>query len=159
MWEIRSGREEDVDAVLALEQETENAPHWARREYAGIFTKMEGDEPMLRRMFVATSQDGIVGFSVGIVRGLWGRTGDRSGELESVAVAVRVRRSGIGRALCVAVLQWCRAQGGTEVELEVRSVSQGAVRLYRSLGFEAVGVRRRYYTQPEDDALLMRVRL
>ena len=78
------------------------------------------------------------------------------GELESVAVAVAERRRGLGRAMCEAVLEWCEAQGAAEVELEVRAGSEGAIRMYRRLGFEPEGIRRRYYTQPTEDAVLMR---
>ena len=40
--------------------------------------------------------------------------------------------------------------------LEVRESNQAAIELYRSLGFVAVGTRRNYYSQPLEDALLLR---
>ncbi len=70
-----------------------------------------------------------------------------------------MRRSGIGRALCAAVLDWCRLQAATEIVLEVRAASAGAIALYSSLGFAEIGSRPRYYHDPEDDALLMRLPL
>jgi ribosomal-protein-alanine N-acetyltransferase len=80
-------------------------------------------------------------------------------ELESVAVAPSARRSGIGRALCARVLDWCRNHGATEVMLEVRASSAGAIALYLGLGFIAAGRRPRYYCDPEDDAVVMRLSL
>jgi ribosomal-protein-alanine N-acetyltransferase len=64
-----------------------------------------------------------------------------------------------GRALCAAVLEWCRARGADAVELEVRAGSLGAIALYRQLRFIEVGRRSAYYRNPEDDAVLMRAAL
>ena len=98
----------------------------------------------------------VLGFAVGKVVGAGA---DAVGELESVAVMGSARRMGAGRALCGAVVEWCREQGAVAVELEVRVGSGGAIALYKGLGFAAVGVRRAYYRDPADDALLMRLEL
>jgi ribosomal-protein-alanine N-acetyltransferase len=81
------------------------------------------------------------------------------GELESVAVADAARRMGVGSALCRAVREWCEQQGAGAIELEVRSASVGAVALYERLGFVRFGRRARYYRNPVDDALLLRLEL
>jgi len=83
----------------------------------------------------------------------------RIAELESVVVSASARRSGIGRALCRAVLDWCRTNGASEVVLEVRASSAAAVALYASLGFTTTARRPCYYQDPADDALLMRLPL
>jgi ribosomal-protein-alanine N-acetyltransferase len=57
------------------------------------------------------------------------------------------------------VIDWCRAQGAEAVELEVRASSAGAIALYAGLGFVGVGRRPKYYSGPEDDAVLMRLEL
>jgi ribosomal-protein-alanine N-acetyltransferase len=97
--------------------------------------------------------EGLLGFAVGVVH----PAGDA--ELESIAVAEGARRCGIGEALCLAVANWCVAQGATELLLEVRASSAGAIALYAKAGFAAVGRRARYYSQPEDDAVVMRLGL
>lgn len=76
-------------------------------------------------------------------------------ELESVAVAERVRRKGVGRALCRAAMEWAQGRAAEVIELEVRASSMGALALYRSLGFRETGVRRGYYRDPMEDAVLM----
>jgi [ribosomal protein S18]-alanine N-acetyltransferase len=92
------------------------------------------------------------GFAVGkVVAGV--------GELESVVVVAGARRRGVGRALCGAVVEWCRDLGAGEVELEVRAESLGARRMYEELGFVEVGRRVSYYDGPVDDAVLMRLEL
>lgn len=146
---VREARREDVEAVVAIERAIEEAPHWAEVEYAGIVDGVG----VRRRLVVAERVEAqLVGFAVGKVVGL---EGDVVGELESIAVTREARRGGVGKVLCEAVLEWCEEQGAKVVELEVRSRSEGAIGLYRGLGFVSVGLRRGYYRGPVDDAVLM----
>jgi len=149
---IRQATAQDISAVVALERETAGAPHWAAAEYAVMVE--ESADPFARRLLVVaeSSDKDMVGLAVGKVAGVGA---DAFGEIESVAVATRARRAGVGRALCEAVLEWCRKEGAQAIELEVRSASEAAIALYRQLGFEAVGMRRSYYRDPVDDAILM----
>lgn len=150
--------------MLALEREIAEAPHWSRRDYAAIFEVAGSDEGgesnvgVVRCLFTVWVEGDLRGFSVGSVWRGWSVEGAEAlprGELESVAVAEAARRKGIGQALCVAVLDWCREQGAERVELEVRAGSEGARMLYRELGFRETGRRRSYYSDPVEDALLM----
>jgi ribosomal-protein-alanine N-acetyltransferase len=111
---------------------------------------------MRRCFFVAEVEGRLLGFSVGKVIGLGAGA---VAELESVAVDGSVRRLGVGRALCEAVVSCCRAQGAEALELEVRAGSDGAIALYTSLGFSATGRRGGYYLEPVEDAVLMRLNL
>lgn len=150
---VRRGDAADVETVIALEWATERAPHWPRAAYEAVVN--EADR---RCLFVAEIDGEVVGFAVGAV-GSGPHSGGREGEIESVAVAERARRAGTGRRLCEAILAWCGAQGATEVALEVRAGSADAIALYAGLGFVRVGTRPRYYQQPEEDAVLMRMKL
>jgi ribosomal-protein-alanine N-acetyltransferase len=160
---VRVGNAADLEAVVALERGVAEAPHWTEVEYGGIVAQQSGG--VRRRLFVAEVEDRLVGFSVGK---LIGAESDCVGELESVVVDGGARRCGVGRALCEAVVKWCRSEGAGEMELEVRAGSAGAIALYDGLGFVAVGRRRGYYPgicgQGHDqgqaeDALLMRLEL
>jgi [ribosomal protein S18]-alanine N-acetyltransferase len=104
-------------------------------------------------LFVAEMDGAVVGFAVGKAV-----PASEVGELESVAVLPDVRRTGVGRALCDVVIVWCREQRVASVELEVRSASDGARRLYERAGFVVEGVRKGYYSKPTDDAVLMRLK-
>jgi ribosomal-protein-alanine N-acetyltransferase len=148
--EMRHAVASDLDAILALERATDNAPHWPPSAYEAIL------EPTTQQrcLIVAHTSGSLAGFAVGLLH-----PDERLAELESVAVAANARRAGIGRALCSAVLDWCRSQGTTEVVLEVRATSAGAIALYTALGFTQTGRRWRYYHDPEDDALAMRLQL
>ena len=151
---VRAAGVADLDAVVALERSVAEAPHWGAAEYAAIVAS--GDEGVRRCLFVAEVDGRVIGFAVGKAVG----SGPEGlGELESVAVNVAVRRLGVGRTLCGAVVAWCREVGSAVVELEVRAASSGAIALYEGLGFGVVGRRPGYYRDPADDALLMRLGL
>jgi ribosomal-protein-alanine N-acetyltransferase len=79
-------------------------------------------------------------------------------ENQNVAVDPRWRRRSIARRLLEQVLDEARQAAVTCALLEVRSGNEAAITLYRDLGFEANGLRPRYYDDGED-ALLMELRL
>jgi ribosomal-protein-alanine N-acetyltransferase len=149
---LRPGALQDLEAIVALERASPEAPHWASAVYEAMLGPHH-PEAVERRLLVAQAPRGLAGFAVASCHA------DGCGELESVVVNANSRRAGIGRALCAAALDWCRSRGANSVELEVRAGSLGAIALYRQLGFIEVGRRRGYYWDPEEDALLMRAPL
>jgi ribosomal-protein-alanine N-acetyltransferase len=147
--QVRVGGAADLARIVALERAVAEAPHWSEGEYRTIVTGSQEDAHVggggvgVRRcLFVAEREVRLVGFAVGKVMGT-GR--DCLAELESVVVDAGVRRGGVGRALCEAVLDWCRGEGAVAMELEVRAGSAGAIALYGELGLVAVGRRPAYY--------------
>ena len=80
-----------------------------------------------------------------------------AGEAHIVTVAVREsrRRLGIGERLLIATIELAREAGQDAVTLEVRKSNEGAQRLYEKYGFQRVGLRVRYYTDNNEDAVLM----
>ena len=149
-FHLRHAVASDLDAILELERATDLAPHWPPAAYADI---LETISPQ-RCLFIAVKDSSLAGFAVGL---LHSPASNRIAELESVAVSANARRAGIGRALCQAIFDWCCSQGASEVILEVRANSAAAVALYTSLGFTLSTRRPRYYRDPEDDALLLRL--
>jgi ribosomal-protein-alanine N-acetyltransferase len=79
--------------------------------------------------------------------------------LEIIAVDPRVQRRGLARKLFDELVYQLGQAGITEVVLEVRESNQPALELYRSLGFVETGRRPRYYIDPVEDAVLMRLEL
>ncbi len=143
---VRHATSADLPGILEIERACETAPHWTEAEYASIL-KGSG----VPRCFLVGERDGrLVGFAVA-------KAAAGEGELESIAVDPGARRLGVGLALCEQVLAWCRQAGAESVDLEVRSGSTGAIRLYYRLGFCRVGIRRGYYHSPDEDACLMRL--
>jgi ribosomal-protein-alanine N-acetyltransferase len=155
-FHVRVAEVGDLAEVVALERGIAEAPHWAETEYAAIVSDEKGEGAIRRCFFVVEAEGRLVGFAVGKVIGS-GKGG--IGEVESVAVAAAARRGGAGRALCAAIVEWCKGLEATAVELEVRVGSAGAIALYTGLGFVAAGRRGWYYKDPAEDALLMRLDL
>jgi [ribosomal protein S18]-alanine N-acetyltransferase len=78
----------------------------------------------------------------------------------NLCVAETYRCRGVGKGLLGALIERAGAAGMGEAFLEVRPSNTAAIRLYQSLGFEQVGMRRGYYQAPggrEDAVVLKRV--
>lgn len=77
------------------------------------------------------------------------------GEIQRIAVDPVFRRRGVGRKLMEAMATFGRMKGVREVALEVRESNEGARKLYESYGFKQEAVRRGYYHNPTEDAIIM----
>ena len=77
------------------------------------------------------------------------------GYVDNIAVEERFRRRGVARALMEAVFASAEELELSFLSLEVRASNLPAIALYRSFGFEQVGLRRGYYDHPKEDALIM----
>ena len=75
--------------------------------------------------------------------------------LMNVAVQASMRRRGVGRALVAEAIRHGLTQAATRAVLEVRASNESAQSLYQSLGFVEFSRRRRYYSHPDEDAVLM----
>lgn len=75
--------------------------------------------------------------------------------INNLAVAPLRRRGGVGSALLVHILQEGAALGAQRATLEVRRSNDVARALYERFGFSVAGVRRGYYTNPPEDALIL----
>lgn len=141
--EIRSARTEDAAEIARVAKRT-MPEAWSedalravleRPEYRGLVAGI-GDQP-----------DRIVGYAIGR------RVLDEI-EIQSIAVEPEWRRSGLGRKLVEWMLARARSEGAVRAALEVRRSNAAARLLYEGLGFQAEGVRPRYYSDG-DDALLL----
>ncbi|MEA2006238.1 MAG: ribosomal protein S18-alanine N-acetyltransferase [Acidobacteriota bacterium] len=80
-------------------------------------------------------------------------------QISNVAIHPDFRRMGIGRSVLEEVLSHVKKQGVQFVVLEVRPSNFVARSLYNKLGFKVIGIRKNYYHQPNEDALVMRKNL
>lgn len=85
--------------------------------------------------------------------GLWCMMGE--GHIVTIAVRPEHRRQGIGEVLLVAALEAALEASQDEVTLEYRISNHAARAMYDKYGFSKVGVRARYYTDNQEDAVLM----
>jgi ribosomal-protein-alanine N-acetyltransferase len=127
---VRRMTERDAAAVWAVQRACPEAAQWAAVEADG------------RTVWVAEVDGEVAGFAV------WQELPGGEAELLNLAVAERARRQGAGRAL-VEVMR------GRRLWLEVRLSNERAIRFYESLGFERRGLRRDYYRDPSEDAVVM----
>ena len=75
--------------------------------------------------------------------------------LSNVAIHPDHRRKGLGRMLLVRLLEQAIARGAARATLEVRRSNEAGLSLYGSFGFEVIGVRKNYYSDENEDALVM----
>ncbi len=75
--------------------------------------------------------------------------------INSLAVGDAFRRRGLARHLLIAVLREAASAGAKSATLEVRRSNEAARALYEGLGFHVDAVRRDYYQQPREDALIL----
>ena len=77
------------------------------------------------------------------------------GEIVRVGVAEHNRRQGIGRALLNCAEELLKLKGGERLLLDVRESNAAAIALYKKQGFSEDGIRKKFYTDPVEDAILM----
>ena len=138
---IRRMTLKDVDGVYAIEASSFPKP-WKREDFVREMTANT-----CARYLVAEAKDGIVGFA-----GAWIVLDEA--HITNIAVAEASRGKGIGRLLTEGLMQYASNLGVTYMTLEVRRSNVRAQRLYQSVGFEYVGVRKRYYEDNGEDAFL-----
>ena len=77
------------------------------------------------------------------------------GHVTTIAVDPAWHRHKVGSRLLLAISREAIRRGGTSLTLEVRLANKGAQSLYRRFGFRPVGVRKNYYAETKEDALVM----
>ena len=82
-----------------------------------------------------------------------------SSELGNIAVHPEFQGRGIGARLLEHNLSVCRGRDVAAVFLEVRASNHRAIELYQRYGFCGIGLRKRYYSRPVEDALIMKLEL
>ena len=143
---LRPMREDDLDAVLAIEQRAYAFP-WTR----GIFRDcLRADYPA----WVLQRDGELIGYAVLSI------AADEAHVL-NVCAAPEVQGEGHGRRLLRALLQVARGRGAQRLFLEVRPSNAAALALYRAECFNEIGRRPRYYPaiQGREDAIVMAMEL
>jgi len=148
---IRRMAAADLDRVIAIAASLRQSPQWPRAAYVAAL-----DPEAVPRRIALVAEDATTGQVAGFAVA---RLTPPEGELETIAVAAEFQRRGEARQLFLALADEMRGERVRDVLLEVRESNQQALGLYRALGFVEVGRRPRYYADPVEDAVLMRLRL
>ncbi|HEX2716215.1 MAG TPA: ribosomal protein S18-alanine N-acetyltransferase [Gemmatimonadaceae bacterium] len=142
---LRDAVADDLPRLVEIERASFSDP-WS----ATAFRSALREERV--QLLVATEASVVVGYAV-----WWCVAGEV--ELANVAVAPEARGRGIGGLLLDTAVERGRDEGCEWMHLEVRESNLAGRALYSSRGFSIVGRRRRYYSHPVEDALLLRAHL
>lgn len=132
----------DVDAVAELERATFTMP-WSAATFRGLLRRRD-----VSALVAYTDAGELAGYAVG-----WGVYDQ--GELANLCVVPERFGSGLGDRLLTGVIEQLAARDVTQLFLEVRASNARAQRFYLRHGFREVGRRRRYYVEPDEDALVL----
>ena len=133
----------DLSAIEEIERAAYPTP-WSRSMFAGELAKPAS--------ICLGAFDGETGALLGYL--IISRYVD-AWHVMNLAVAPAQRRRGIASALLERLFQLTAAQGERGYTLEVRISNEGAIKLYERAGFRSRGIRRGYYTDNREDALIM----
>lgn len=136
-------RRRHLRAVLRIEAQVYPRP-WTLGLYLGELALPEQQ----RIYLVARSAGNVVGHA-----GLMFAATD--GHVTTIAVDPAWQRRGIGAHLLLALVEQAIEHGARDLTLEVRSSNAAAQALYRRFGFHEAGVRKGYYQEDGEDALIM----
>lgn len=130
-----------IEEIARLEKDCFSSP-WSED---GLKSELNND---FARFYVAFSGDKIAGYigSHNILGEVY---------ITNVAVFSEFRRTGVGKALVVFLVEEMKNENAEFVTLEVRKTNHNAISLYEKCGFEKVGERKNFYEKPIEDAILM----
>jgi ribosomal-protein-alanine N-acetyltransferase len=131
-----------VRSVVAIEDRIFTRPWSAALYYSELA------QPSTRRYFVAVADGEVIGY-IGCMLVVG------EGHITTVGVAPEWHRRSIGTRLMLHLVRDVRAQGATALTLEVRVTNTGAQELYRRFGFAPAGIRKNYYADVNEDAIVM----
>jgi ribosomal-protein-alanine N-acetyltransferase len=140
---IRTLRPADLDDVMLIERKSFSTP-WTEATFRGLMRRPSA------ALVVAELDDAVVGYLV-----MWFVA--KEAEIGDIAVLPELRRQGIGRALLQRAIEEARSRLASGIVLEVRASNEGARLMYGEAGFMVVGSRPEYYTEPPEDAYVMRL--
>lgn len=143
---MRLMREEDLDVVAEIEKASFPTP-WSREIYREELT-----ENNFAHYYVIENERGVVGFI-----GAWIIFDEI--QVTNFAVLPSERTRGYGHMLFQYLINKALLKGGRLMSLEVRESNIAAQKLYQSFGLKKAGIRKRYYTDNNEDAIVMWVEL
>lgn len=145
--EVRDLDIRDIDVLMALEEEIFQEEAWKRKSF-------ESELANPNNLYIGFFNGELVGYA-----GLSTVPASFSSDIQTIAVRPSQQSKGLGRDLMNRLIAKAKALGSEQVFLEVRSDNDKAIQLYKSLGFDQIDIRKRYYQPSGTDALVMRLRI
>ena len=141
MIHFRTLLPEDAEGVARVERESFPTP-WSREDF---WREASND---FACYIVALDDMEIIGFA-----GCW--ISFEEAQVTNIALTSAQRGRGLGKVLMAKLMRAAAERGAERMTLEVRPSNTPALRLYEGLGFAAIGVRKKYYQDNDEDAILM----
>jgi ribosomal-protein-alanine N-acetyltransferase len=139
---FRSMTLDDIDDILQIERESFTAP------WSGEAFRTELTHNKFARYMVMELSGQIIGYG-----GMWLIMDEA--HVTNIAVRAAYRGKGLGERLLRELMRTAAWMGALRMTLEVRVSNEVAKNLYRKLGFSGSGIRPRYYSDNQEDALIM----
>ena len=131
-----------LEEILAIENESFTSP-WSRTSFVDAF-----NSDTVNIFALLDNNSHVIGFACLLLI-------DFEAELLNIAVKPDSRNKGYGHALMEHVDKYCTERNVETAYLEIRQSNISAKRLYNKFGFTEIGVRKKYYSSPVEDAILM----
>lgn len=138
---VRKMLPDDLVQVAEIEKQCFSEP-WSKDGFA---SSLKSSDTLY---LAALEEEQVVGYC-GLLRSF------EEADITNVAVRADRRNQGIARKLLESLMEHGRSQGIERFTLEVRVSNQAAIHLYESLGFVSVGIRKKFYSRPTEDAMIM----
>lgn len=135
-------KKEHIKEVLSIEALSFSIP-WPEEALT-----LEVEHNQLARYLVVLEDEKVIAYG-----GMWFILGEA--HITNIAVHPSYRGKGKGRLLVTALIELASREGIQELTLEVRKSNKVAISLYESFGFESLGVRKGFYSDNKEDALIM----
>ncbi|MCM3569902.1 ribosomal protein S18-alanine N-acetyltransferase [Neobacillus mesonae] len=143
---FRYMREEDIDQVLEVEHASFTLP-WSREAF---YNELHNNKFAV--YIVLEHEQKVIGYC-----GVWIVIDEA--HVTNVAILPEYRGKKLGDAMMRELIDVSRQMGAKSMTLEVRVTNHIAQSLYRKMGFQNGGIRRNYYSDNQEDALVMWVNL
>lgn len=134
---------EDLDEVLDIEVQAFTTP-WSRNSF--LYELLENERAVY--LTAKNEFDRVMGYV-----GMWFVFDE--GHITNLAIHPQFRRRGVARRLMLELFAVAKEKKVRYLTLEVRRTNSAAQELYQKLGFVHMGVRRKYYLDNNEDALIM----
>ena len=132
---------QDLPEVARLERESFSEP-WSEKALADSLA-------LDYYIFLTAKEDGKLAGYLGMYMA------GEEGNITNIAVVEKVRRRGAARMLLEQLFSVAQGYGLRDITLEVRESNEPALLLYEGMGFQRVGVRKNFYRDPRENAVLM----
>ena len=140
---IRKMTLEDVEAVVQIEQECFSLP-WSEKSFVDSISRED-------TIFLVCEDTSVITGYMGLYISF------DEASVTNVAVSPDFRKRGYGEQLVATAKEVAKDAGVESIFLEVRVSNVPAISLYKKLGFEELGIRKKFYEHPVEDAIIMKV--